>query len=107
MRLECREHWNGHNVVLDAADAGNSFRRNPQRLLLLVRLVRGEPEMHDPVADDNVLRPDPCPFLAAKLGEKPAADCAVVGLFLTRWRTLCRPDRADDVCPADNPDKRA
>jgi hypothetical protein len=23
------------------------------------------------------------------------------------WRALCRPDRADDICAADNPDKLA
>jgi hypothetical protein len=78
-------------VFFDPSDADDIFRRNPQRLPLLVRLVRGEPEMHDPIADDDVLRSDPRPLLAAKLGEKSAADRAVVGLALTRHDVLDRP----------------
>src|SRR5262249_47907760 len=63
--------------------------------------------MNDTVADNNVLRPDLRPLLTAELGEQTGADGAVVALFLTRWRALCGPDRADNVCSADNPDDLA
>ena len=64
-------------MFLDAADARNRYRCDPQRLPLLARLILGDPEMNDAVADNNVFRPDPCPFLGAKLGEKSAADRAI------------------------------
>ena len=47
------------------------------------------------------------PFLTAELGEETCADRAVVALTLARWRSLCRPNRADDICPADDPDNFA
>src|SRR5262249_37629333 len=107
MRSECRDHWSGHDVFLDATDSGDSFRRDPQRLPLFARLILGDPEMNDPVADNNVLWPDLRPLLAAELGEETGADRAVVALTLVLWCTLCRSDRADDVCAADDPDKPA
>jgi len=93
-------------VFLDAADAGNRFRRDPQRLPVFARLILGDPEMNNTVADDDVLRPDPRPLLAAELGEETGADRAVVALTLARWCALCRPDRADNVCPADGSQPR-
>jgi len=52
-------------VFLDAADAGDRFRRDPQSLPLFARLILGDPEMNDTVADNNVLRPDLRPLLTA------------------------------------------
>ena len=92
--LECGDQRGGHYVFLDAADAGDRFRRDPQRLALFTRLILGDPEMNDTVADDDVLRPDPRPLLAAEPGEEAGADRAVVALTLARWCALCRPDCA-------------
>ena len=60
-RSECRDHGSGYGVLLDAADSKDSFRRYPQRLPLFAKLILGDPEMNDPLADNNVLRPDLCP----------------------------------------------
>ena len=81
-------------MFLDAADSRDSFRCDPQRLPLFARLVLGDP------ADNNVLRPDLRPLLAAKFGEETGADRPVVAVARVLWRALCRPHRADDVCPA-------
>src|SRR5579862_9203005 len=94
-------------MFLDAPDAGHGFRRNPQRLPLLWRLILRDPEMHGAVPDNNVLRPDFRPFLAAELGEEPLAQRAVVPLALAWRRTFCRPDRAHDIGPADDADDLA
>src|SRR5262245_25008494 len=32
-------HWSGHEMLLDAADSGDSLRRDPQRLRLFARLI--------------------------------------------------------------------
>ena len=94
-------------MLLDAADSKDSFRRYPQRLPLFAKLILGDPEMNDPVADNNVLRPDLCPLLTAERGEETGADRPVVALTRGLRRALCRPHRADDVCSADDPDKLA
>jgi hypothetical protein len=73
---ECRDHWSGHDVFLDATNSWDSFRRDPQRLPLFARLI------------DNVLRPDLSPFLTAETGEETGADRAVVALTGLLWRTL-------------------
>ena len=88
-------------MFFDASDAGDRFCRDPQRLPLFGRLILRDPEMNDAVADNDVFRPDPRPLLTPELGEEAGADRAVVALTLAQWRTLCRPDRTDNVCPAD------
>ena|SRR5438477_11778751 len=54
---------------------------------------------NDTAADEDVLRPDLRPFLTAELGEKARAGRAIIALAFARWRTLCRPDRANDIGP--------
>ena len=41
--LELGEHRDDHVMFRYAADAGDPFRRDPQRLLLFRRLIRGNP----------------------------------------------------------------
>src|SRR6202008_4151563 len=85
----------------------NSFCRDSQRLPLFARLVLGDPEMNDTVANNDVLRPDLRPLLTAEFGEEIGADRAIVALTLARWRALCCSERAHNVCPADDPDNLA
>jgi hypothetical protein len=73
-------------VFLDPADSGDSFCRDPQRLPLFARLILGDPEMNDPVADNNVLRPDLRPLLTTEGGEETGADRPVVALARALWR---------------------
>src|SRR5271165_140565 len=105
--LECGYYRGRHEVFLHTADASDRFRRDPQRLPLFVRLILGDPEMNNTVADNSVLRPDLRPLLTAELGEETGADGAVVAVTLWRRCTLCRPNRAHNVCPADDPDNLA
>src|SRR5438874_5637948 len=53
---------------------------------------------NDTAADEDVLRPDLRPFLTAELGEKARASSDHSPRLRAR-RTLCRPDRANDIGP--------
>src|SRR5580704_10028632 len=77
-------------------------------MFFLFGLVGREPEMHDAVSDDNVLRPDPrCPIFMAEFAEKSGTDRPVVALALARQRTLCRAERANEISSADDADDLA
>src|SRR5205823_1503166 len=45
-RARMRGSRGGHDVFLDAADASDRLRRDPQRLPLFGRLILGDPEMN-------------------------------------------------------------
>jgi hypothetical protein len=90
--LECGDHWGGDDVFLDPAHASDRFRRDPQRVPFFTRLVLGNPEMNNTVADNNVLWPDLRPLLTAEFGKEPGADRAIVSLSFGGCRALCRSD---------------
>src|SRR5271155_2755996 len=77
-------------------------------MFFLFGLVRREPEMHDAVSDDDVLRPYPRrPIFVAELAEKAGADRPVVAFALARQCALCRAERANEIGPADDADDLA
>jgi hypothetical protein len=57
------DHRSRHDVLLDAANAGNVLGRDAQGPLLFFGAVVGHPEMHDTIPDDDVRRPGVNPLL--------------------------------------------
>src|SRR5215469_4332486 len=91
-RLKCRrDHRRRHEVLFDAADAGDVLGRDAQGLLLRRGPIVADPDVHDTVPDDDVGRPGMHPRLLPQFGQQSLTDRAIVrGDIAGQLTSYCR-----------------
>src|SRR6201987_3497252 len=105
--LERREYRCGYDVLFDLADPGDVLGGDAHRLPLLFGPVVGEPEMHDPVPDDDVRCPHVNPLLSGQFSDQLLTDRVVVAIGIDRRFALRHRQGPHEVRPADDADELA
>src|SRR6516162_11806753 len=105
--LESRENRGRDDVLFDLAHPGDVFGGNAHCLPFLVGPVVGEPQVHDPVPDDDVGSPHVNPLLPLQLGDQLLTDRAIVTVSFDCRLALRYCQSPHEVGPADDANELA
>jgi len=103
--LKRGEYRDRRDVLFDAANAGNVRGGDAQRLLFRREAGVRDPQMHNTVLDDNLLRPYPGPLPPIEFGQQLGADFAVSAGGAGCRLAAVRRHGADEIGAAQSADE--